>query len=1329
MTKIVNLQYNDELQNIVVEKFMISTNQYQIFGGTKYLSLNDNKLTSTNDMSDVTSYWYVLQSSTSNKIGLCNAYSKSLLTYSNGKFVISETKLNENEPNNVTLFDLWIPMSELKTQISFKNVGNNEKYLWVQVENNNSFYFILDHGFVDFPGNCNINGIELKNVNCKYFLIETTSETTSKYCFRRSTNYVYLNTSDFNYYFELNGTSIKSNTKNNIDTQKWYIWKDNFNRLLLQPFSIESFVDVSDGINITKINVSITENNIFNLILDGSKYYLSPINNGNLYLQALTNENNSDVLLYGNKTNISFNTNSIRFCSINELNYQSVLYKQIELSKEKAKIISPTLKINLSTLRTITAKTELIDNNLYNPTEINSTNYKTELTKKYFEYYSESNFKFSGCEFKYTVQSVIDFINLILPNIKTHLNTDKSIVDFSILKLIFDLYTTFNQTSSNITFNDVSEFMMKTDEQTPVDDFTKAIGWNKYFSTANSNILNSASINSINHILTKLNIFMLHTLDNIFYNSGHDLSNDFTSIFTYDNKLISFAVVTNLIQSLVHLTNNKSLTISNLMPTYSSNDRNGIAYWTNPNGYWNDNKSEITYSIIETTDNINSEWNSTNNSSTINSSIINTDDFNNVFRIYSNVENDEPISTKDANQIYNENDTLTMINNTIEHVYRDIRFGNVTKYLETCPTFSDSLMFNTSNFPLIGTRPEGSTSSVEYTLKESGYSAVIMITEKKRISHTNTGTYRGRNDLCNSGPASHNHDETQTRAIYSKYDWPSKIEMWLYNEKLNVSYGPVVFNDYNIEIDTKFVGYDQDYKDCDETKDTAASQMNIGGTGGIETISLKIKTPTEFMTQNSTITLTNSNGTTSKFIVKQNMEFAIKIGIQSITNNLITTDQREVEDGVYYSDKNWIRDKDEVGFLSHLHTTNLEEHSWNGVKYYGNIMTVDNAFDREVNETKVFYAGNVYSENPSECSSQSGCNDILNRITTIEPSHNYSDEFIKNNQDELKKLRCFVVPNKDLTISVLDDRFDYLLLYWLYKNKTGLSKKLADEIYNLFYNNPELLLPYRIYKNYIGCKFKQYFNIENFLGPPMLYVNPGLKITEYSNYFASDFNDQDGYKQITLTTTSNDIKRKFVANLMNKTAILDKMFYNFINTTSYVTQPGNILSDSKFYVCFNIYMNYSDLMMYTEVEPSINFNYNLKPYILYSLTDHVFDTDFAFIYTNDSSINQQAQLYLKCGEYKTPYVFNTTNKFEYNTKDIYLYFYHKDSYEDENHNTQKANIYMGSNINNETPYVFINANPNISNSYNQGYLKINDHISYTADKINTNIGYETDKLN
>lgn len=1323
MTKIIDLQYNDEAQNTTTEKFMISTNQYQIFGGTKYLSLNDNKLTSTNDMSDVTSYWYVLQSLTSNKIGLCNAYSKSLLTYSNSEFKVSETKLNENEPNNVTLFDLWVPISELKTQISFKNVGNNEKYLWVQVENNTNFYFILDHGFVDFPGNCNINDIELKNVNCKYFLIEATSGTTSKYCFRRSTNYVYLNTSDFNYYFELNGTSIKSNTKNNIDAQKWYIWKDNFNRLMLQPFSMESFIDVSDGINITKINESITENNIFNLIVDDSKYYLSPINNGNLYLQALTNENNSDVLLYGSKTNISFNTNSLRFCSINELDYQSILYKQIDLSKEKPKIINQTLKINSSPLKeTISDKIKLIDDNLYNPTEINSSDYKTELTKKYFEYCSDSNFKFSGCEFNYTNQNVIDFVRLIFPN---------TTIEFDILKLIFNLYTKFNQ-SPEIKFNDTSEFMMKINEQTPIKDFTSAIGWNKYFLTANSNILNSASINSINYILTKFNIFIIHTLDNIFYNSGHDLSNDFTSMFTYDNKLISFAIVTNLIQSLIHLTNNQTLTISNLMPTYNSKDRSGIAYWTNANGYWNNTKTEITYSIIETSDNINSEWNSKNNSSTVNSSIINSDDFNNVFRIYSNIEN-ETSNTKNTNRIYNETDTLTVMNNTNAHIYKELRFDNVTKYLETCPTFNNSLIFNTGNFPLIGTRPKGNKSSVKYTLKESGYSAIIMITEKKRISHTNTGTYRGRNDFCNSGPASHNHDETQTRVIYSKYDWPSKIEMWLYNEKLNVSYGPVVFNDYNIEIDTKFVGYDQDYKDCDETKNTAASQMNIGGTGGIETISLKIKTPTEFMTQNSTITLTNSDGVTSNFIVKQNMEFAINTGIQSITDHLITTDQREVEDGVYYSDKNWIRDRDNVGFLSYLHTTNLDEHNWNGIRYYGNIMTIDNAFDREINETKVFYAGNVYNENPSECTSQSGCNDILNQITTIEPSHNYNDEFIKNNQDELKKLRCFVVPNENLTISILDDRFDYLLLYWLYKNKTGLSKKLADEIYNLFYNNPKLLLPYRIYKNYIGCNFKQYFNIENFLGPPMLYVNPGLKITEYSNYFASDFNDQDGYKQITLKTTTSGIKRKFVANLMNKTAILDKMFYNFINTTSYVTQPGNILSDSKFYVCFNIYMDYSDLMMYTESDPSINFNYNLKPYILYSLSGHVFDTDFAFIYTNDndnkSTLNQQAQLYLKCGEYKTPYVFNTTNKFEYNTKNIYLYFYHNDSYEEAKHNIQKANIYMGSNINNETPYVFINANPNISNSYNQGYLKINDHINYTATTINTNIGYETDKLN
>ena len=182
MSKIINFQYTDESQQITNEIFMFSENQYQLLYINKYLALNNDKtkLILTENLSESTSYWQLLQSTSSKRIGLYNCELKSLLTYTNNEIILSSSKLIENEINLISLTDLWIPQINISSKITFNNASNielkifcDDTYLLTNDNNNRAFFdFVLDNMVVDFPGNCNIEGIKLQNVNCKYLTLE-----------------------------------------------------------------------------------------------------------------------------------------------------------------------------------------------------------------------------------------------------------------------------------------------------------------------------------------------------------------------------------------------------------------------------------------------------------------------------------------------------------------------------------------------------------------------------------------------------------------------------------------------------------------------------------------------------------------------------------------------------------------------------------------------------------------------------------------------------------------------------------------------------------------------------------------------------------------------------------------------------------------------------------------------------------------------------------------------------------------------------------------------------------------------------------------------------
>ena len=81
--------------------------------------------------------------------------------------------------------------------------------------------------------------------------------------------------------------------------------------------------------------------------------------------------------------------------------------------------------------------------------------------------------------------------------------------------------------------------------------------------------------------------------------------------------------------------------------------------------------------------------------------------------------------------------------------------------------------------------------------------------------------------------------------------------------------------------------------------------------------------------------------------------------------------------------------------------------------------------------------------------------------------------------------------------------------------------------------------------------------------------------------------------------------------------------------------------------------------------------------------------------------------------------------FAFNNKNINLYFYHGGNTSD-TINDSDSNVWMISKLDHEkqNSYIALNAGPNVSNKYNQFFLKINNHINLNTMKITSQSNYE-----
>ena len=1267
MTKIIKFHYDN-----VDDYYMLSNKTYQLHCEdiNRFLAISKDKvekhakLVLTKNNTYKTSKWRLLQSIKYSDVLLYNEEAKTIITkFNDGTIVLSSldfSKVNYSyniktkQTINSSISDIWWPKSNsnISPKIAFWNASNSKGILCFDDSEDTDilihesgtheayFKFIYNGKYVDYPGNCVIDGLtKTLNINCHYFNLQTGG----KYCFTQSSTkfiikYKHNNTvllmdaTDLNQDNQKmerygNGATIRVWSQNLGSPQQWYILKDNFNRILLRPIDKETLLDIHNGAIGNRAQTmnnwnSVHKNNIYTITSDNSIQIVNYEYDG--YLAPTNSVEKSLVILSNKKTKWNFSTIYSPDINIdfNQINFKENGYSNIDTTLIKSAIINPPFSLSgTNTFNDI--QNEIIKNKYnYSNTKPITLN---EIKQNFFDKVKLENIDFS-------------YNNGFLDIIKTIINLEDNPInnnDYPFLNIIFELYNKIkNNASIEKKSIDFSEFILDNDGFINNSNKLYSLGWDRYLPIIEEeNIIDPTYLsNSINYLLTKLNIFIIHVLDKFIYNSDDNLSNDFMSLFTSDNKLCSFAITTNLLYA-INKTLGTDFKFKTILPTFDlsqHNNQGGIAYWKNKDGYWCGKETDINWSIIECNDNKNSHWNDKNNES-----IISTDKFNNVFRLYTNIENNSYITSEGAENL-NTTASINTLKSSHDHVIKSIYINN--QYINNqilCHVRS-----NENGDLKIGTRFQGNFIKIGECEILKAYIYVSDKGDKLWGETSSNDKVKFVTNKCSDGGDADGHIN-KDRKPHTKYDIPKKVEMRLYSGNKLVK--RIEFDDYKLGYAAHYGGCDQHAYVCSGWggKDrciTGYSDDNI------KEITRKLKLPIDLINgsykvydNDKTYYMTNSfkkyiNNNRSKLLEASNLfPKKTRYGSGSADGGGIYGD-----DDIFVKD-HWENDK---YFLKELaNDPNWGKHTnYNNGEftYYGNMIVVENAFTSCANPdiSGGFYSGNVYSKEPEKCKDDDS--DCVKK----------NKQYLARNNDE-SNARCFVVPNNELKISLFDDRFDYMLLYWLDQNKDSLSNVLKDEVIKLFNENPQLLLRYRIYKNYVGCTKNNYINLENVMGPPLIYVPKSSNLTEYTCYYAES----------SLSKNSKEIKKndiiisKFTSELINPTNFLDKLYYSFTN----LSNTNNIDLNNNFYVYLPLHFNFSDLLKY--INPENKTDVELK--ILADITNvESLNNNYGFLISNSSVLSDTDNTkFTKIGKYLIPFISNSTSGFKFSINDVYFFFY------------------------------------------------------------------------
>ena len=1126
-----------------------------------------------------------------------------------------------NDNNGGYIIPTTINIEKIKSPGYMQALNNN---LFMGLSASNIKYIDINENIVNYPG----NNRDRKNITKigNYFTFKTGGE----YQMYRSKKPYYIRSGS--YVFDVtdgkkdNGTKIQLYKYNGTGAQQWYLWKDNFGRYGLENVNSNKWLDLPDGDKLqsgqkkaiqmqiwTDVNnKTINQNQIFSLIKKkDNKYYIQ-----NTYCEVLdwvvaglTNNQGSAVSFHekGDNNYVQFSTNGTDSVDLTNIEFELPTYEKFKISSyyvysteelkgknyEFGDLTTPDCKKEISFKAKHESNTTNIVESFFNAVD-NACELKTS------EITLNKQFKNSLNLVKVDIKPKTDTNLLNLQDLEFRFQYDgisKSFL-FNWAKLfglkdhnklsILNLFSSFGEigyakTNNNpdflIEFTDSnSEFIKKiTSKDTRL---IELLGWNRYRPDNPSDINSHLSYLNYSFTLFVNDVLKKH----LNKDTSINLANSFKSMFMTKTenglKIYDYVLYTGLFAQLLKLYGHEFL---EYIPQQNIQELQYLPYWNTNNDYFTGTSKDVetAWTILSP------NKNSNNVPKDVKANVLNTPgDYNNIFQVYNGnknlaykLTNISPTNNENENDFKNSYDKLLnsinnvvikIVDNNFKPIHKDLEFDGLNYKITQEPNFKDFV---------IGSRYKG----CKVGKGRKWYGIKIGVTEAKYLTNdgknrVNCGNTSGLDSSEKNGP----HVSLKSTSLL-----PKEVTVKIYSQN---KFGSDLGNEIaTFKLDNYTLEYVNDYGGIDEgcnqngnkciKNEPNGNAFNCGdrlGTHDNRKIDYKCNFYT--LTTENYITIDNQ---------KYNIDTTFQNKLKELTNGVTFNNEGLLSDELIYGDvhKNehtlykdtwWIREKQNCnnryikGMFNKYNQTQVKDDNFGN--YYGKLLEFKDAFYIGQDE---YYMGNPeLTEN--ECPKDD---------TNISSNGN----FIKSPSNDLA--RCFVKTNNDNVIMrIFDSRVDKFMCTVIDKYSGTFAQDLEFEILDYFNNNPLMLIPYRVIRDYIPYNSITDINqpirsnLENLLGPILINVtNPVL--VQYHNYIS---NFIENYKIINLKSTKYETNTIGTLNFSpNPTHYLDQMVSELNNSFS------NLGDFKDKAVVLTLFVNYYNIYNYISTNLKQNL-YNIQ---------------------------------------------------------------------------------------------------------------------------------------
>ena len=1066
---------------------------------------------------------------------------------------------------------------------------------------------------IDYPGNCDQREqLNSSNDKMRYFSLATGG----KYYFRRSKKFYYIRFGDF--VFDVSGGKTSSGTKiqlykiNKTAAQQWYIWRDNFGRIVFQNVGSKKMLNIPNAKtdvqvqNHTDLNDKIYTDMIFSLTKRENLYPNEKKISNAYYIQMVDETKNNYVVSGIN--NIS--ETPVKYCKPTLENYifissdgnDIIDFNSIEFENFEQTNVKKKEEVNGTQVEDLPFSNLSLTDNLINEVvkkiviQSKNNSVKVNLKENYFKTIEENlktnqkktliDKNLNGKKFEFSLQQTNENVLTPLNKVEFNFNSDFTFDWYRFIGTylsytgdnLLDYYNYFTKNNLNSQFlfdfgSNNSNFVKLIHSNKT----TEIIGWNRYRPEKLSEINNELAYYNRN-----FNNFVSEVLHKNLYNTQKDLSEHFLKMFIKENKLCPYVLYTGLISELMKF---YDFDFMSCIPGVDVNSLPSFPYWQKSSQFFNDEGENISWSIINYEDKNKPNW--------LKENIFNhIGDYNNVFQVYDQNKNINLELDKNTNDSKLSLDYLKRSHSSIAKLTEENY--NYSPFFKT-EWEENKYKFDTNTNLTLGKRFKGCV------IGDGIRKYLVKIGVTDRIKLKNNG---GNLVKCGDTGADGIDPDGDKVSMESSTYIPSKITMKIYEKYPNGKYSGVIDS---IDFDTYVLNYIDDYGgvDYDCTKNSKC-EKNYWGTkfpsgdawncgllnrNDEKTKELKINFANwfdkkQFTTKINTYQIQNS-------FIKKLKEYTKSTVDKELFNPNLLNKYGDSRNDAYYKDEWWMKTKDTKNnvYLSLLNKNNHDVEVKDG--FYGDVIEIDEAI---ISGESTLYLGNYLNENQS-CPEE--YEDFSKAGATSSPLNLES--------------RCYVKNEK--TINLFDQRVDLVIIKFLQTYAKILSNDLEYEILKFFKDKSVSLIPIRLLKDYIPkLSFNQnkqpMSNLENLLGPMMIYVKEKI-LTDHNNYIAGW---PDKYKNIKLKCNETIKHNIGSVELQQSDYCIDQIYQGLLK------KFGEIEDYNDVAIVLTLNISYSSLHDYIGKN-----NNNIYQIGVYSTktSDEIESNKFALInYLNEQSSNK-----------------------------------------------------------------------------------------------------------